>query len=85
MVAFLQAAGFRDAQEERVQHNMQVASAEDYLESILEATPIGHSLSEEDPAVQEEILRKTRENLKKWETPEGLSIPAECVIVSAVK
>jgi ubiquinone/menaquinone biosynthesis C-methylase UbiE len=85
MVAFLQAAGFREAQEEHVQHMMQVAGAEDYLQSILEATPIGHSLSEEEPAVQQEILRKTRENLKKWETPRGLSIPAECVIVSAVK
>ena len=85
MVAFLQAAGFRDAQEENVQHSMQVASVEDYLESLLKATPIGHSLSEEDPATQQEILRKTRENLKKWETPRGLSIPAECVIVRAVK
>ncbi len=85
MVAFLQAAGFRDAQEEHVEGSMQVATAEDYLRSILGATPIGHSLSEEDPAAQQEILRKTRENLRKWETPHGLSIPAECVIVTAVK
>jgi len=85
MVAFLQAAGFRDGREEHLQHLMQVASVEDYLQSILEATPIGHSLSEEDPAVQQEILRETRENLRKWETPRGLSIPAECVIVSAVR
>jgi ubiquinone/menaquinone biosynthesis C-methylase UbiE len=85
MVAFLQAAGFREAQEEHVQHLMQVASAEDYLQSILKATPIGHSLSEEDPAAQQEILRKTRENLKQWETPRGLSIPAECVVVRALK
>ena len=85
MVAFLQAAGFREAEEEHVRDLMQVASAEDYLQSILEATPIGHSLSEEEPTVQQEILRKTRENLKKWETTQGLSIPAECVIVRAVK
>jgi len=85
MVSFLHAAGFRDASEEHVQGAMQVASPEDYLRSILEATPIGHSLSEEDPEVQQEILRKTRENLRRWETPHGLVLPAECVIVSAVK
>jgi ubiquinone/menaquinone biosynthesis C-methylase UbiE len=85
MVAFLRTAGFRDAREERVQRLMQVANAEDYLQSLLAATPIGHSLSEEDPAVQQEVLRKTRENLRKWETPRGLAIPAECVLVTATK
>jgi len=85
MVAFLRSAGFHEAQEERVQHRIQVASAEAYLESILAGTPLGHSLSEEEPAVQQEVLRRTRVNLKKWETPHGLTIPAECVIVNAVK
>jgi ubiquinone/menaquinone biosynthesis C-methylase UbiE len=85
MVAFLHAAGFREAREERIQHVVPVASAEVYLQSILKATPIGHSLSEEEPGVQQEVLRKTRENLRKWETPEGLAIPAECVVVSALK
>jgi ubiquinone/menaquinone biosynthesis C-methylase UbiE len=85
MVAFLESAGFRDAREENVQQIIPVASPDAYLESILTGTPIGHSLAEEDHAVQEEVLRKTRENLKKWETTEGLAIPAECVIVSAVR
>ncbi len=85
MVAFLESAGFREAAEEHVQHMMRIANADDYLHSLLKGTPIGHSLSEEDPATQEEILRKTRANLEKWETPGGLSIPAECVLVRAVK
>lgn len=85
MVAFLEAAGFRDAREDNVQQIIPVASPDAYLESILTGTPIGHSLSEEDSAVQEQVLRKTRENLEKWKTPQGLAIPAECVIVTAVK
>ncbi len=85
MVAFLEAAGFHEAHEEKVQHLMQVASEDAYLESILKGTPIGHSLSEEEPAVQKEVLRKTRLNLKKWETSQGLAIPAECIVVTAMK
>jgi ubiquinone/menaquinone biosynthesis C-methylase UbiE len=85
MAAFLRNAGFRQTEEERVQALMEFATADDYLQSILKGTPLGHSLSEEDPAVQEAVLHKTRKNLQKWETPRGYSIPAECVVVSAVK
>jgi SAM-dependent methyltransferase len=85
VMAFLEAAGFRDPHEHRVQSVVLVADEETYLGSILKGTPIGHSLAEEDPGVQEEVLRKTRGNLKKWLTPTGLAIPAECLIVSATK
>lgn len=85
MVAFLQAAGFEEGREERVRHPMRYDTPQDYLDALLKATPIGHSLSEEEPSVQEEILRKTRANLEQWRTPSGLSLPAECVIVTARK
>jgi ubiquinone/menaquinone biosynthesis C-methylase UbiE len=85
MVAFLEAAGFRNAFEHRVTHTMRYSDAESYLNSILKATPIGHSLSEEPPEVQEEVLRKTRANLQRWSTPEGIELPAECVIAGAEK
>lgn len=83
MVAFLERAGFRHAVEERRQYSLQFAGEEDYLQALLKATPIGHSLSEESEEVQREVLRKTRENLGRWKTPDGLSIPGEGVIVSA--
>jgi ubiquinone/menaquinone biosynthesis C-methylase UbiE len=85
MMAFLEAAGFHEPKEHRVQKLVPVENEEVYLKTILKGTPIGHSLSEEEPAVQEEVLRKTRENLKKWQTPRGLEIPAECVVVTAKK
>jgi len=85
MVRFLETAGFRDGNEVRVEHRMTFDSSEDYLRTILKATPIGHSLEEEDPATQKEVLRKTRANLEKWTTPNGISLPAECVIVTARK
>lgn len=85
MVAFLETAGFSDGSEARVQHTLVFDGPDDYLNSLLKATPIGHSLSEEDPEVQAEVLRKTRANLERWRTPTGLAIPAECVIVSARK
>jgi ubiquinone/menaquinone biosynthesis C-methylase UbiE len=85
MAAFLESAGFREAHEDRIQTLIPVANADRYLDTLLKSTPIGHSLGEEDPDVQKEVVRKTRANLKKWETPHGLSIPAECVIVTATK
>jgi SAM-dependent methyltransferase len=85
MVAFLEAAGFADGHEERVRHIVTFGDAEGYLHALLKATPIGHSLSEEEPRIQEEVLRKTRANLEHWRTPEGLALPAECVIVTARK
>lgn len=85
MVAFLEAAGFVEGREERVHHSVKFDSPEDYLKALLKATPIGHSLSEEEPTVQAEVLRKTRANLRRWETASGIEIPAECVIVRAHK
>jgi SAM-dependent methyltransferase len=85
MVAFLKAAGFAEAVEQRRTHFLKFDDVEGYLHALLEATPIGHSLSEETEETQKEVLSKTRENLKKWKTPEGLSIPGEGVIVSARK
>jgi SAM-dependent methyltransferase len=85
MVAFLTEAGFVQAREERVQSEVQVRDEDAYLDSILKGTPIGHSLLEETPEVQAEVLRKTRANLQRWRNDRGLSIPAECVVVTARK
>jgi SAM-dependent methyltransferase len=85
MVAFLESAGFRNAVEARRRYPLHFADEAAYLEVLLKATPIGHSLSEEPESVQKEVLEKTRRNLRQWKTPEGLSIPGEGVIVSALK
>lgn len=85
MIAFLEAAGFRDGHERHVRHSVRFDSPEDYLRAVLKATPLGHSLSEEEPRVQEAVLRKARANLDEWLTPQGLSVPADCVIVRARK
>jgi SAM-dependent methyltransferase len=83
MVAFLTAAGFRDAREESVRHSLTFGDEGGYLRALLKATPIGHSLAEESAEVQREVLQKTRANLQRWRTPQGLAIPSECVIVVA--
>jgi hypothetical protein len=85
MMAFLEAAGFRDLHEHRVQADVHVESEERYLQSMLRGTPLGHSLEGEDPRVQAEVPRKTRLKLKNWVRPTGLVLPAECVIVSATR
>jgi SAM-dependent methyltransferase len=85
MVAFLESAGFRDASEERRQYSLMFDSEEAYFQSVLKATPIGHSLSEESEDIQQEVLRKARENLVPWKKPEGLLIPGEGVFVVARK
>lgn len=85
MVGFLTAAGFRQPHEDRLTHSMHWDNEEQYLQSILKATPIGHSLSEETPEVQQDVLREAHSNLEQWRTGEGLSIPCECVFVTATK
>jgi SAM-dependent methyltransferase len=85
MVAFLERAGFKGAVEERRQYNLRFDNEDAYLSSILKATPIGHSLSEESEETQQEVLRKTRANLVPWKAAGGLSIPGEGVLVLAHK
>ena len=84
-VAFLTNAGFRDAREERVTHTMRFEDEDEYLDILLRSTPLGHSLSEEDPEVQEKVLLTTRENLQRWKSESEIALPAECVIVTARK
>jgi SAM-dependent methyltransferase len=85
MAAFLEGAGFERPTESFSRHTLHFSDEDAYLESMLKATPIGHSLSEESEATQREVLRKTRENLRQWRTPDGLSMPGEAVIVVARK
>jgi ubiquinone/menaquinone biosynthesis C-methylase UbiE len=85
MAAFLRSAGFREAREYGSRHMLRFPDEDTYLDSILKATPIGHSLSEETDAVQREVLAKARANLQAWRTPTGFSVPAECVLVTGRK
>ena len=85
MIRFLAAAGFEAGAESRVQRSVTFRSPDEYLELVLKGTPLGHSLVEEEPKIQQEILRKTRANLERWTSPAGVSLPAECVVVSARK
>lgn len=85
MAALLEKVGFEGASEERRTHHFVVASEDEYLEAMLQGTPMGHSIREEDPATQAKILAKTRENLQAWRTARGFELPCECVIVGARK
>lgn len=86
LVGILGKAGFEGAREERFTHDWEFASEEAYFHGVLKGTPIGHSLSEEDEATQKEVLRKTKENLKRWTKTDGsIRAPAEGVVVSARK
>ena len=85
MVKLLEDAGFGEAKEDRKTHSFVWKDEADYLETILGGTPLGHSLKEEDPPVQQKILARTRENLRKWRKGRSIEIPCECVIVTARK
>lgn len=85
LTTMLAQRGFVDAREARVVRDATFRDAEHYLRAILEGTPLGHSLREEDADVQEQVLRETRENLKRWTTPKGIIMPSEAVVVSAVR
>jgi ubiquinone/menaquinone biosynthesis C-methylase UbiE len=83
MVRFLEKSGFHDAREGRITHVFRFRDAEEYLEVILRGTPIGHSLSEESSKVQRDVLKATRAKLSGWTNADGISIPGECVFVTA--
>src|SRR5713101_4273574 len=85
MVKLLEDAGFHEGKEERRTHRFVWRNEDDYLDSILGGTPLGHSLKEEDPPVQKRILAKARTNLREWKSRRGIEIPCEAVIVTATK
>lgn len=85
MTKLLEGAGFHDAREEPKTHTMAFKNADEYMEIIVDGTPLGHSLREEEPAVQRKILARTRENLLPWRTRKGIEMPCEAVIVTARK
>lgn len=78
-------AGFATVKEDRIIRKIHFRDAEDYFELFLKGTPLGHSLSEEEESIQQEILRKASLNLEKWRSADGLEIPGEVVIVTAYK
>lgn len=84
LVGILAGHGFEDATEERITHDWAFANVDAYFRSVLKGTPLGHSLSEEEPHVQKEVLAKTRQNLARWTRPDGsIHAPAEGVVVRA--
>jgi ubiquinone/menaquinone biosynthesis C-methylase UbiE len=83
MAGFLEESGFHGAKESRTNHVFRFRDAEEYLDVIVRGTPIGHSLSEETPEVQREVLQATRTNLLAWTRADGIRIPGECVFVTA--
>ncbi|HXW67949.1 MAG TPA: methyltransferase domain-containing protein [Thermoplasmata archaeon] len=85
MVELLHRAGFRDGHERRVQRTLRFSDPGNYLDVVLKGTPLGHSLSEESPEVQADVLKATRENLRRAQNDEGIELGAEVVLVTALK
>jgi SAM-dependent methyltransferase len=85
MIRFLEAAGFHDARESRVTHPMRFAGPDAYLDALLHGTPIGHSLSEESTEIQAEVLHAARAELERWRSRDGVTLPAEVLLVTAQK
>jgi ubiquinone/menaquinone biosynthesis C-methylase UbiE len=86
LTTMLETHGFSDTHEIRLNGTGVAGSVDEYLEMVLQGTPIGHSLSEESESMQKKIIEKAKLNISKYYTPgQGVRIPAECVIVSARK
>lgn len=86
LVAMLRAIGFVNSSETRMQGEWMANSVGDYLNMVLEGSPLGHSLSEEKEDVQKQVIEKAKANIAKYYAPgKGIVIPGECVMVSAEK
>src|SRR2546428_3703591 len=77
--------GFGEIQEERRTHTMAFRDEDEYVQTLIESTPLGLSIREEDAPVQKKILAKMRANLRKWKSRKGMLIPCEGVIVTGTK
>lgn len=85
MTSLLAKTGFADFTEDRRTHAFVVSSEQEYLEAMLEGTPMGHSIREETPEIQAKVIEKTRRNLQRWRTNGGFELPCECVLVTGRK
>jgi ubiquinone/menaquinone biosynthesis C-methylase UbiE len=85
LVAMLENRGFETGKEARVTGEWTAPNVEKYIDMLIEGTPLGHSLSEEDADVQKKVLESTRTNIARYITSGEVRIPAECVIVVASK
>jgi ubiquinone/menaquinone biosynthesis C-methylase UbiE len=82
----IEEVGFAHAEEIRVQGEWRAPSEEAYLKMLVDGTPLGHSMKEEEPDAQKQILTRTRANISKWRASSGeVRIPAECVLVIGSK
>ncbi len=85
LAGMLREHGFEDPEETRSTGFYAAKSVDEYMNMVFSGTPLGHSLSEESPKVQKKILEKARKNIKRFKGANGVRIPAECVLVMAVK
>ena len=86
LTSMIEEVGFAHAEEIRVQGEWRAPSEEAYLKMLVDGTPLGHSMKEEEPDIQRQILQRTRANVSKWRLSTGeVRIPAECVLVIGSK
>ena len=82
----LEKIGFVNAKEDRVTGNCVAGGVEDYLSMFWEGSPLGHSRGEATNDIQSKVIEKAKTNISRYEVPgNGVSIPAECIIVAASK
>jgi len=85
LVNMLKEIGFENPTEVRKAGNWTANSVDDYLSMLLDGSPLGHSLNEETDEARKVIREKSKINISHYSKPNGVSIPAECVIVAATK
>jgi len=86
LATMLEKRGFTNTHEARITGTSHANNVDEYLNMVLEGSPIGHSLSEENQDTQRKVIEKAKQNISKYYTSEqGVKIPAECIILSTTK
>lgn len=85
MTAMLTEAGFSDVTEERRTVEGTFPDADAFIDAMLDGTPLGPSLEEEDADVREAVIADTRENLAAHEVDGELMLTGVSVVVSGRK
>jgi SAM-dependent methyltransferase len=85
LAILLKEIGFANSSEVRISGNWVADTVDNYLAMMFDGSPLGHSLSEESDEVRQAVREKSKRNISGYLTEGRVSIPAECVIVTASK
>ncbi len=86
LASMVEDVGLEVDAEKRIRVPLEFRDIGSFMEAMLNGTPVGHSLKEEDEDIQQAVLRETRQNVDRWnQADDRIILDSEAVVISARK